>query len=45
MTYGYTEYVDPLRFQQLIDNGVLGPGKTLLQQPWDKLSDSEQAMV
>ncbi len=45
MTYGCTEYVDPLRFQQLIDDGVLGSGKTLLQQPWDKLSDGEQAMV
>jgi hypothetical protein len=45
MTYGYSEYVAPSRFRQLADDGVLGSQKILLQQPWDKLSDGEQAMV
>ncbi len=45
MTYGYSEYVAPGRFRQLADDGVLGSQKNLLQQPWDKLSDGEQAMV
>ena len=45
MTYGYTEYVDPSRFQQLLDDGVLRSRKVLLQQPWKTFSDAEQAMV
>jgi len=45
MTYGYTEYVAPSRFKQLTDDGVLGSRKSLLQQPWEKLSDDERAMV
>ncbi len=45
MTYGYTEYVAPSRFKQLADDGVLGLQMSLLQQPWDKLSAGEQAMV
>lgn len=45
MTYGYTEYVDPARFEKLIDDGVLRSRKTLLQQPWNTLSDTEQSMV
>ena len=44
-TYGYTEYVAPSRFKQLTDDRVLGSRKRLLQQPWEKLSDGEQAMV
>ena len=45
MTYGYSEYVAPGRFRQLADDGVLNSHKILLQQPWDKLSGGEQAMV
>ena len=45
MTYGYTEYVDPARFQQLLDEGVLRSRKVLLQQPWKTLSEAEQTMV
>ena len=45
MTYGYTEYVAPSRFKQLTDDGVLISRKSLLQQPWGKLSVGEQAMV
>ena len=45
MTYGYTEFVEPARFQQLVDHGVLGSRRILLQQPWTSLSDSERAMV
>jgi hypothetical protein len=45
MTYGFTEYVAPGRFRQLADEGVFDSHKILLQQPWDKLSDGEQAMV
>ena len=45
MTYGYTEYVATSRFKQLMDDGVLEPQQILLQQPWDKLSGDEQAIV
>ena len=45
MTYGYTEYVDPTRFQRLLDDGVLRSRRVLLQQPWKTLSDAEQTMV
>ena len=45
LTYGYTEYVVPARFQQLVEEGVLQPRRVLLQQPWSKMSDSERAMV
>ncbi len=45
MTYGYTAYVDPARFEQLVDDGVLRSRKTLLQQPWNTLSEAEQTMV
>ena len=45
MTYGYTEYVDPARFQQLLDDGVLRSRKVLLQQPWSTFSSNEQTMV
>ncbi len=45
MTYGYTEYVAPIRFKQLTDDGVLQSRKILLQQPWGKFSDGEKAMV
>ena len=46
MTYGYTEYVVPSRFQQLVDAKVLEPNREiLLQQPWEKLSIGERAMV
>ncbi|MBC7966337.1 MAG: hypothetical protein H7Z17_10495 [Fuerstia sp.] len=45
LTYGYTEYVDPARFQQLLDDGVLNSRKVLLPQLWSKLSRDEQAMV
>ena len=44
-TYGFTEYIDPARFRQLLDDGVLHSRKVLLQQPWSKLSSDEQAMV
>ena len=44
-TYGYTEYVDPARFQQLMDDGVLRSRKVLLQQPWKKLSSAEHSMI
>lgn len=45
LTYGYTEYVVPARFTQLVDAGVLKSPRVLLQQPWDKMSKSEQEMV
>ena len=45
MTYGYTAYVDPARFEQLLDDGVLQSRRVLIQQPWKTLSDSEQSMV
>jgi hypothetical protein len=45
MTYGYTEYVDPARFQQLLNDGILRSRKVLLRQPWKTLSDAEQTMV
>ena len=45
LTYGYTEYVDPARLQQLLDDGVLSSRKVLLPQLWSKLSRDEQAMV
>ncbi len=45
MTYGYTEYVDPARFHQLLDDGILRSRKVLLQQPLSKLSKDEQAMA
>lgn len=45
MTYGYTEYVDPARFQRLLDDGVLLSRRVLLQQPWKTLSSAEQTMV
>ncbi len=44
-TYGYTEYVNPARFQQLLDQRVLSSRRNLLQQPWDSFSDTEEAMV
>ncbi|MEI6540215.1 MAG: hypothetical protein WCO86_11925, partial [Planctomycetota bacterium] len=45
MTYGYTDYVDPARFQQLLNDGVLRSRKVLLQQPWSTFSSNEQTMV
>jgi len=45
MTYGYTEYVDPARFQRLLDDGVLRSRRVLLQQPWKTLSDAEKTMI
>ena len=45
MTYGYTAYVDPARFEQLLDDGVLQSRRVLLHQPWKTLSDTEQSMV
>lgn len=45
MTYGYTEYVDPARFHQLMDHGILRSRKVLLQQPLSQLSKDEQAMA
>lgn len=45
LTYGYTEYVDPARFQQLLDDGVLSSRKVLLPRLWSKLSRDEQSMV
>ncbi len=45
MTYGYTEYVAPERFRQLLNDGVLESSRVLLRQPWTSLSDQERAMV
>ena len=44
-TYGFTEYIDPARFQQLLDDGVLRSRQVLLQQPWKNLSSAEQTMM
>lgn len=44
-TYGYTEYVTPARFQQLLEQHVLSSRRILLQQPWESFSDTEEAMV
>lgn len=44
-TYGYTEYVHPARFQQLLEKHVLSSRRILLQQPWESFSDTEEAMV
>lgn len=39
-TYGYTEYVQPLRFRQLVDQNVLRPPLVVVRQPLSGLDDS-----
>jgi hypothetical protein len=44
-SYGYAEYVQPERFQQLQERGVLGVPRVLGESSWSGLSQSERSVV
>jgi Dolichyl-phosphate-mannose-protein mannosyltransferase len=44
-SYGYAEFVQPSRFRQLVEAGVLKPPVTLLQRSWNDLSDQDQRII
>lgn len=44
-SYGYAEYVQPERFEQLQERGVLGMPRVLGESSWSGLSQSEQRVV
>jgi 4-amino-4-deoxy-L-arabinose transferase-like glycosyltransferase len=48
-TYGYTEFVTPRRFAELLEMGVFGPpltdGERTAHTPWDALSADERREV
>lgn len=44
-SYGYAEYVQPERFEQLQEQGVLGAARVLGQSSWAGLSETERRVV
>jgi hypothetical protein len=44
-SYGYAEYVQPERFEQLLSGGVLGEPRVLGEGSWSGLSESERRVV
>ena len=44
-SYGYTEYVQPSRFQSLVTRNILTSPRTLLARPLESLSPSELAVI
>lgn len=44
-SYGFTEYVQPSRFHDLVHQNLLSPPRTLLMTSWPDLSDRERAEV
>ena len=44
-SYGFTDYVMPDRFQQLVDAEVLAPPVRLSLGDWTKLSEADQEMI
>lgn len=44
-SYGYTEYIQPIRFQQLVETGVLEPPVTLLARSARDLAESDRAII
>ncbi|MEZ6124111.1 MAG: hypothetical protein R3C49_13185 [Planctomycetaceae bacterium] len=45
LTYGYTEYVEPVRFQDLVSMKVLEAPQTLAVGSWNGLSEQQQSQV
>ncbi len=44
-SYGYTDYVQPSRFSQLVSAGLLAEPQTLSARDWDSFSPAEQAVI
>ncbi len=44
-SYGYTEYLQPARFETLVTENILLPPRTLLARPGDSLSAAEEKTV
>ena len=44
-SYGFTIYVQPFRFDDLVKFEVLGTSKILLSRPWDSLSATERKQI
>lgn len=44
-TYGYTKFVSPSRFADLVERGILEPPKTVTSQWWENLSRSDKNVI
>jgi hypothetical protein len=44
-SYGYAEYVQPERFEELREGGVLGAARVLGQSSWSGLGETERRVV
>ncbi len=44
-SYGFTDYVQPSRFDELVRSRVLNPPAVLLVRPWSKMSAGERSNV
>ncbi len=44
-SYGFTEYIQPARFDALVNQGVLQAPRVLLARPWKTVSESDRRTV
>lgn len=44
-SYGYTDYVQPRRFRQLVEQGILEPPVALLTRPWSGIPVEQQTVI
>ena len=44
-SYGYAEYVQPARIQQLVDCGILRSRRTFLLRPWQEIDEQGRQVI
>ena len=44
-SYGYAEFVQPVRFDRLVERGVLTEAECLLRSDWGQMSERERSLV